>query len=272
MTEYQLFPDIRLVCGDKPVPAGEDELMICCCVSGICEYHSGNAYSYLNGETVLAFSRGAEVETSCSKDFRGLFIMIAAGPDNADITDLFGITRVVRDIVQNERLVYQADGRIHDLLTAILAGADKGLMSLIRLKTIELFMLLGENKSERKSSKKAVQTGTFICKDLSEHYTISQLSEMFRVNQTTLKSEFRRTYGCGIYSYIKRRKMFRAAELLMQTNMKIIDIAEEVGYSNASKFANAFSSVMGITPKRFRMEHICLPAAENSRKTAAMRY
>ena len=48
--------------------------------------------------------------------------------------------------------------------------------------------------------------------------------------------------------------MFRAAKLLRDTDMKIIDIAEEVGYSNASKFSYAFRSVMGAAPKRFRME------------------
>lgn len=272
MTEYQLFPDIRLVCGNRPVPAGRDELMICCCVSGICEYRTGEHYCYLTDETILAFRRGAEAAAFCSKDFRGLFMMIASDPDNADITDLFGITKVMRDIIQNERLVYQADGSIHNLLTAILAGADKGMTSLMRLKAIELFMLLGENAPDRKNNKKTERTADFLCSNISEHYTISQLSEMFRVNVTALKSNFKRTYGCGIYSYIKRRKMFRAAELLMQTDMKIIDIAEEVGYSNASKFANAFSSVMGVTPKHFRMEHNKSAASEKRAEQALLRY
>ena len=48
--------------------------------------------------------------------------------------------------------------------------------------------------------------------------------------------------------------MFRAAELLRNTEMKIIDIAEEVGYCNASKFSSAFRDVMGIAPKNYQME------------------
>ena len=49
--------------------------------------------------------------------------------------------------------------------------------------------------------------------------------------------------------------MFRAAELLRTTDMKVIDVAEEVGYSNASKFSSAFRDVMGVNPKYFQMEH-----------------
>lgn len=78
------------------------------------------------------------------------------------------------------------------------------------------------------------------------------------VNTTTLKAVFRRIFGCSIYAYAKNRKMFYAAVLLRDTDMKIIDIAEEAGYCNASKFSSAFSSVIGVSPsvyrRSFRME------------------
>ena len=270
--EFQLFPDIKLVYSETPVNAGKNEMMICCCVSGVCEYHTDNGYFYLNKETIIALGHGAEYKTGISDDFRGIFLMIDYSVNSPDFSELFGISSVLRDIRQREVRVYQSDSRVQKLLEAILAGADKSLTTLMRLKMIELFMILGESRPKRKSSKKSLQIGEFICNNISEHYTISQLSELFSVNQTTLKSDFRRTFGCGIYSYIKKRKVFRAAELLLQTNMKIIDIAEEVGYCNASKFANAFQSVMGVTPKYFRMEHNRSTSAKKRESQPAIRY
>lgn len=257
-TEFQLFPDIKLVCSDKPFSAAGDELMICCCTGGICEFRISSRYFYLTAETIVAFSQGKEYQLCCSKDFCGIFLVIRTPFNAPDFSEIFGISAILRDIRQREVRVYPSGSRIRNLLEAILTGAERSLISLMRLKTIELFMLLGESRPMRRSNKKALLTGEFVCKNISEHYTIPQLSELFSANQTTLKSDFRRYYGCGIYSYIKKRKMFRAAELLVQTDMKIIDIAEEVGYCNASKFASAFQSVMGVTPKYFRMEHtIC---------------
>ncbi|MBP3746331.1 MAG: helix-turn-helix transcriptional regulator [Ruminococcus sp.] len=253
--EFQLFPDIRLVLDDKPVPVGENELMICCCTGGICEYHIGNGYWYLADDTVLALSSGLKYKFFSSKDFRGAFLIITPGTDIIDLSDIFGISAVLNDIQLNDTLIYQADSRIKSILSAVITGAEKSLTSILRLKIIELFMLLNENRPDRKSSKKAMQVGEFVCRNVSEHFTISQLSEMFDVNQTKLKSNFRSTYGCGIYSYIKKRKIFRAVELLTTSDVKIIDAAEEVGYSNASKFASAFRSVTGVTPKHFQMEH-----------------
>lgn len=253
--EFRLFPNIRLVSSDVPPTAGENELMICCCISGICEYHIRNEYRYLTPDNILAFGNCYGYTSMCSKDFRGLFLMIGTGFNAHDYSDMFGISKILRDISQNERFVYQTDSAAKDLLSAMIMATEKSMTSLMRLKAIELLMLICENKIDRKSFKKAEQTGEFICRNISDHFTIPQISEVLSINQTTLKSDFRRTYGCGIYAYAKKRKMFRAAELLTQTDMKIIDIAEEVGYSNASKFAKAFHSVIGTTPKRFRTEH-----------------
>lgn len=43
-----------------------------------------------------------------------------------------------------------------------------------------------------------------------------------------------------------------AAQWLSENKMKIVDIALELGYSNASKFAKAFQSVYGMLPKDYR--------------------
>ena len=43
-----------------------------------------------------------------------------------------------------------------------------------------------------------------------------------------------------------------AAQMLAQNKRKIGDIAQALGYSNASKFAKAFFSVYGVLPKDYR--------------------
>ena len=55
-----------------------------------------------------------------------------------------------------------------------------------------------------------------------------------------------------VYFYTKKYKMNLAAQWLSENKMKIGDIALELGYSNASKFAKAFQSVYGILPKDYR--------------------
>ena len=48
--------------------------------------------------------------------------------------------------------------------------------------------------------------------------------------------------------------MERAAELLLRTDKKIIQIAEEAGYHDMDYFVNRFIQVKGCTPARFRRQ------------------
>jgi AraC-like DNA-binding protein len=86
-----------------------------------------------------------------------------------------------------------------------------------------------------------------------KNYTVEVLSQMFGIPESTLRKNFREIYGSPIYKYIKKYKINKAAELLRtDSNLKISDVAESVGYDNPSKFAAAFKDVMGLTPLEFR--------------------
>ena len=82
--------------------------------------------------------------------------------------------------------------------------------------------------------------------------TVEQLSERFHVSGTLIKSSFKAVYGTSIYAFTKQQKMHAAAELLCSGDTTVLEIAGRFGYDNASKFASAFRSVMGMTPNEYR--------------------
>ena len=65
-------------------------------------------------------------------------------------------------------------------------------------------------------------------------------------------SIFLQVYGETPYAYLKKYKMDIAAQRLAESDDSVLDIAAELGYSNASKFAAAFRSVYGMLPKDYR--------------------
>ena len=46
--------------------------------------------------------------------------------------------------------------------------------------------------------------------------------------------------------------MERAARLLESTTMKVIEVANAVGYENQGKFAKVFAEIYGFSPLEFR--------------------
>ena len=50
--------------------------------------------------------------------------------------------------------------------------------------------------------------------------------------------------------------MSQAAKLLISTNEKSYSIAEKVGYADANYFSYVFKRRFGVSPSKYRTEHI----------------
>ncbi|RAU92600.1 response regulator [Paenibacillus sp. YN15] len=72
------------------------------------------------------------------------------------------------------------------------------------------------------------------------------------LNPAYLSRIFKRETGQSLIDFIINAKMDRAKILLTETQMKITDICEEIGYENYSHFGQAFKKKVGISPAEFR--------------------
>lgn len=91
--------------------------------------------------------------------------------------------------------------------------------------------------------------------DVSRHYTLSDLSEMFGMPLSSLKSCFKGVYGDSVYSYMRSYRAHRAAVMLSENpSASVSEVAAAVGYANQSKFSDAFRAVMGCLPSDYRAE------------------
>ncbi len=255
MTGTQLFPDIRLLFGVVNAHAADCETEMSLCISGSCEYSVNGEYFYLTAGSCIIRGGARTVHgIAYSPDYRGITLLTDTRCVGSD--DVFGIREQLAGISENEMRVFRAGDDIRRLAEEIYAVRSSSRASMLRIKAVELLMLLGERRYGHCEHAETIRlVGEFICQNISEHYTIPRLAEQFAIAPHTLKAEFSRYFGSSVYSYTKLRKMFRAAELICTADMKIIDIAEEVGYCNASKFSSAFRSVMGTAPKDYRTEH-----------------
>ncbi len=91
--------------------------------------------------------------------------------------------------------------------------------------------------------------------DLQHRHTIAALSKQFFMDASTLKREFRRTYGLPIATYVKEFRIHKAMELLSATDLSIADIAAQVGYETQSKFSAAFKAETQFSPSAYRKSY-----------------
>jgi AraC-like DNA-binding protein len=212
--------------------------------------HMPNGYYY--GMTI-GFEIG-EAEKSIKSELSGVDIDIGAIVEKFSSDKEYFIRR--DSLLKNDEYIDHVLSEMYNIPKEIR-------MELFKVKIMELLLRLKMldktlYKDERlyipaSQAEKIKEVHKLIIDSPGKNYTVEVLSQKFGIPESTLRKNFREIYGSPIYKYIKKYKINKAAELLRtDSNLKISDVAESVGYDNPSKFAAAFKDVMGLTPLEFR--------------------
>lgn len=130
------------------------------------------------------------------------------------------------------------------------------------LKSVELLYLLCMRQDEVQGKALAEpdrsQAGTlamiraYMEEHIDQKLTIPALSHRFCLAPTSLKTGFRRQYGQPVHTWLRCRRLERAAELLRSSELGVLEVAQAVGYNSASQFGAAFQRQYGVTPGQYR--------------------
>ncbi|MBR6238251.1 MAG: response regulator [Lachnospiraceae bacterium] len=147
-------------------------------------------------------------------------------------------------INQEEVMLYVSDN-------ALIKGSDRG--SSLHLKQF------GYEYAEYITSlRKNASKGIFheIEKELAQNYaqniTLRDLSAKYYVNSSYLGQLFKKRYGISFKDYLSNIRIDEAASMLLKTDKKVTEIAEEVGYHDTDYFINRFIAIKGCTPSKYR--------------------
>lgn len=103
-----------------------------------------------------------------------------------------------------------------------------------------------------KDIEKIHEARRLLVSDLNQSLSIKQLSRQVGINENKLKYGFKELFNHTIFGYLFDYKMDLACQLLLDTKMNIIDIANQCGYEHASHFSTAFKRKFRVTPQEFR--------------------
>lgn len=97
-----------------------------------------------------------------------------------------------------------------------------------------------------------------ICLYLNEHFEdeidFSDVSERFHMNQASLCRFFKRATGRTMTAYLNELRVGAAAQLLINTDETVLDIAFRVGFGNYSNFNRQFKRIKGFGPRILRRQ------------------
>ena len=87
---------------------------------------------------------------------------------------------------------------------------------------------------------------------MSEPISVDDLCKAFNISRTQLYDETKQYINSGIAYFIKLKRLAKAKELVLTTDMPIPDISDSVGFSDYNYFLRVFKKHYGISPKKMK--------------------
>ena len=85
--------------------------------------------------------------------------------------------------------------------------------------------------------------------------SLPELAKIIGMNEYNLKVGFKNVYGLPAFKYLQQHRLNFAKSLLRKNQLQVNEIADEIGYTSASHFIEAFKKNFGTTPKKYQADH-----------------
>jgi len=140
----------------------------------------------------------------------------------------------------------------------------RGYEMMLRGKLLELLAILCRALPETMETKEAaaLRRGyqrirpavNHIQSRFAEPLPLETLASLCGMSRTYFCTLFKKTMGMNTVAYVEKIRLNRACMLLATTDLPVLDIAMESGFSSLSNFNAAFKHACGKTPSQYRRD------------------
>lgn len=92
----------------------------------------------------------------------------------------------------------------------------------------------------------------YIWEHLDQEISLNHLAQRVYLNPSYLSRLFRQAAGITITEYLTEARIQTARKLLLETDMKVQDIAKKIGIDSSAYFGRMFKKTVGCTPQEYR--------------------
>ena len=94
----------------------------------------------------------------------------------------------------------------------------------------------------------------YIEENYASPLTLEELCSVLHLSKEQFCRFFKKNFRDTPISFLKKYRIYKSVDLLLTTDMKITDIAYEVGFESSNYYTIAFKDVLSISPKNFKKE------------------
>lgn len=187
------------------------------------------------------------VRSRCFSDLSHIFLLSSLGEEGAD-HDIHLLGRDNPEI-----------GELYQRMYDEYMQKNYGYVDILRALIVQLIVLIFRDyRSSGGEARKAREKRYFdsAVRFMKAHYNedirLEDLAAMSFLSRSYFCSSFKKCTGMTVLEYIQSLRIGEACSMLRLTDRKVVDIAQEVGYSDLKFFNRLFKTATGKTPSEYR--------------------
>jgi len=203
--------------------------------------HQGG-FKYIYGDrSVIIYKPGAEHWVENKKAGEHICIGVVGSPADFLVAGVLDATPAILSRFAEIRTVLLGKDRLRESRLDFLSG-------------LLVCDVLAANPNLPLPRTRAQQAREIIETSLNAPPSLKDLARRVSVSKEYLRELFRAEFGESITSYIIRRRIEHAVQLLRTTDDPIKKIASQTGFSSEHYFSRLFRKIMGLPPSQWRIE------------------
>ena len=107
-------------------------------------------------------------------------------------------------------------------------------------------------RRQKSQSKSVLLAKQYINEHYAEPLTLDQIGQIVGLNPSYFSNIFRKESNCTFTEYLTEIRMKNARQLITDTDLEIIEIAEQTGFHDIKYFSRCFRKITGMTPSAYR--------------------
>lgn len=174
---------------------------------------------------------------------------------NISLDDITAEYPAFTQIFSREVCVYRDDGGVCSALSELideLQSHGAGLCSELLFKRFIIELCRNRSRSSAGGVSYIGKAKDYISEHLSEKITVDDIAHHVGLNRSYLQTLFRQHTGKTVVDYINALRIEKACFILRNTDLPIIDIAIDCGFSSRQHFLYTFKKHTGKTVREYR--------------------
>lgn len=221
-------------------------------------YADKNSYMLNAGDMFITFPNQVHYYRTVQ---RGEYIILIFSPDI-----LYGISAEISKSIPDINCFSSSDDvEIRDIFDRIYASdgeykniAISGYLNVIMSRILPRLRLQTVNAENNSAFYNIID---FCTHNFKDDITLDLVSEKLHLSKYYISRLINKRLKRNFNEYINNLRISEACNLLRETDTKIADISEDVGFGTIRSFNRAFKLVMGVSPTEYRSKNNALKKA-----------